>query len=135
MRKRLRDFCLSLSGILLLLAGCSKKEAPAPVAASPTPETNVVAPASAPATAATSPGNMGTGPLPTPATPKTIVTTNGTDAVLAQLTRALHRTMIGRKLSGSFDEFVAISGVDVPPPPPGKKYAIDKHWHVVLVNN
>ena len=133
-RKRFRDFCLLLSGLLLLLAGCSKKGAP--VAASATPDTNVVAPASAPTSAATPPANAmpGQGPVPTTATARPIT---GTDpnSVLAQLTRELHRTMIGRKLSGSFDEFVAISHVQVPPPPAGKKYAIDKHWHVVLVNN
>ena len=120
MTKRFRVFCLLLSGLLLLSAGCSKKEAPA--AANPAVDTN--------ATANTAPG-----PNPTPATPQTLVSTDNMDAVLAQLTRQLHRTMIGRKLSGNFDEFVALSHVEVPPPPAGKKYAIDKHWHVVLVHN
>jgi hypothetical protein len=42
--------------------------------------------------------------------------------------------MIGRKLSGSFEEFVAIRQLDVPPPPSGKKYAISKQWRVILVD-
>lgn len=138
MRKRFREYYLPLSGILVLLAGCSKKEAPAPVAAIPAPDTNVVTPVSAPAAAAASPadtpGNTGSGPAPTPATAVHITGTD-TDSVLAQLTHELHRSMIRRKLSGSFDEFVAVSHVEVPPPPPGKKYAISKQWRVVLVNN
>lgn len=56
------------------------------------------------------------------------------DATLAELTRELHRTMIGRHLSGSFEEFVAIRKLNPPPPPPGKKYAISKQWKVVLVD-
>ena len=55
-------------------------------------------------------------------------------ATLAQLTRELHHAMMGRKLSRDFDEFVALSHVEVPPPPPGKKYAINEKWKVVLVD-
>ena len=135
MRKRFRDDCLLLSGLLLVSAGCSKKETPASVATSPTPDTVA---SSAPATAAASPGNTPRntepGPAPTPANAIPITGTN-TDSVLAQLTHELHRAMIRRKLSGSFEEFVAISHVEVPPPPAGKKYAISKQWRVVLVNN
>jgi hypothetical protein len=54
---------------------------------------------------------------------------------LAQLTRELRRTMPGHRLSGSFEEFASIrSDLTIPPPPPGKKYAIDKKWRVVLVD-
>ena len=57
------------------------------------------------------------------------------DATLVNLTRELRRTMPGHKLSGSFEEFAAIrSDLTVPPPPPGKKYAINKKWKVVLVD-
>jgi hypothetical protein len=133
MRKRFKVFCFAMSSIVVLVSGCGKKETPPSVAATPTADTNVVAPASRPSTAA-SPGNTAPGPAPIPAGAK-IITGPDTDSVLAQLTRELHRTMIGRKLSGSFDEFVAISHVQPPPPPAGKKYAISKQWHVVLVNN
>jgi hypothetical protein len=56
------------------------------------------------------------------------------DARLAQLTKDLHHTMVGRKLNRDFDEFVALSKLEVPPPPPGKKYAISEKWKVILVN-
>jgi hypothetical protein len=54
-------------------------------------------------------------------------------ANLAQLTRELRRTMPGHRLSGSFEEFASVrSDLAIPPPPPGKKYAINKKWKVVL---
>jgi hypothetical protein len=112
-------FTLALSGAF---AGCGKKTEQTG-AATPVQDTNS-APSAAP------------GPLPTPAAPQTLPTAdaNNVDATLAQLTRELHRTMIGRKLSGSFEEFVTIRNLTVPPPPPGKKYAISKQWRVVLVD-
>ena len=56
-------------------------------------------------------------------------------ATLAQLTRELRRTMIRQRLSGSFEEFAAVrSDLTIPPPPPGKKYAISKKWKVVVVD-
>lgn len=128
---RFERCCLLLSGLLLVSASCSKKEAPASVAVSPPAETNVNN-ASVPNGAPSSPANTAPGPRPTPAAPVILTSTND---VLAQLTRELHRAMIGRKLSGSFEEFVAISHVQVPPPPPGKKYVISKKWRVVLENN
>ena len=72
--------------------------------------------------------------MQTPATPEKIGNSTNMDATLAELTRELHRTMMGRKLSGSFEEFVKIRNLQVPPPPPGKKYAITKQWRVVLVD-
>ena len=53
---------------------------------------------------------------------------------LVGLTRELHHAMVGRKLNRDFDEFVALSKLEVPPPPPGKKYSINEKWKVVLVN-
>jgi hypothetical protein len=55
-------------------------------------------------------------------------------ARLAGLTRELHHAMVGRKLNRDFDEFVAVAKLEVPPPPSGKKYAINEKWKVVLVN-
>ncbi len=54
------------------------------------------------------------------------------DARLAELTHTLHHAMVGRKLNRDFDEFVALCKLDVPPPPPGKKYAISEKWRVIL---
>jgi hypothetical protein len=53
---------------------------------------------------------------------------------LVNLTRELHHTMPGRKLNRNFDEFVALRHLEVPPPPAGKKYAINEQWKVVLVD-
>jgi hypothetical protein len=112
------------AAILLLVTGCRKEAATAP-----SPAVQIVAQQS----------NMGgpvPQPLPTPTSPKTIAppSSGNVDETLAQLTRELHRTMIGRKLSGSFEEFVAVRNLQVPPPPPGKKYAISKQWRVILVD-
>lgn len=130
MRIRFESCCLLLSGLLLFSAGCSKRDTPASAAVSPQ-DTNT----SIPNGASLSPANTAPGPRPTPPAPVVLTSTSNTNEVLAQLTRELHRAMIGRKLSGSFEEFVAISHVQVPPPPPGKKYAISKKWRVVLENN
>jgi len=95
------------------------------------------APASPDQTTATAPQGGGPpGPAPTPAAPQVIppAPDGNIEATLAQLTRELHRTMIGRRLSGSFEEFVAVRNLQVPPPPAGKKYAISKQWRVVLVD-
>lgn len=103
---------------LFLVAGCGKKEASTP-APPPVAEQN------------TAPG-----PAPTPAQPVVVPAPDdgNMDATLAQLTRELHRTMIGRRLNRNFEEFVALRNLQVPPPPSGKKYAIDERWKVILVD-
>jgi hypothetical protein len=53
---------------------------------------------------------------------------------LANLSREVRRAMHETHLSGNFEEFVAFSHVEVPPPPTGAKYAINKQWKVVLVH-
>jgi hypothetical protein len=103
-----------------LLTACTKKESSANA---PTPAVTSETSANAHS------------PAPVPAIPLTIAPpANGdVDATLAQLTRELHRSMIGaKKLPASFEEFAASRRLDVPPPPAGKKYAISKQWRVVL---
>lgn len=57
-------------------------------------------------------------------------------ATLHLLNHELRRTMLHQHLSGSFAEFVAARpDLQIPPPPPGKKYAINKRWKIVLVDN
>jgi hypothetical protein len=55
---------------------------------------------------------------------------------LAILTSEVHRGLSSSqaKLTGDFDQFVAVSGVQVPPPPAGEKYAINSKWKVILVD-
>jgi hypothetical protein len=69
-----------------------------------------------------------------PVTPQVISDDGDVQATLTRLTRELHRAMAGRRLSGSWDEFVAVRNLQVPPPPAGKRYAISKQWKVVLVD-
>ena len=54
-------------------------------------------------------------------------------ANLADLTRQLRRALPRLNRSDSFDNFVAVAQVEVPPPPSGQKYAISKKWKVILV--
>ena len=54
-------------------------------------------------------------------------------ATLGDLTRDLHRSMIGAShLPTNFEEFAAEQKLTVPPPPAGTKYIISKKWHVEL---
>jgi len=115
-----RFACLaSVIVFTFFLAGCGKKGV-SPDAAS---STNLQS---------TAPG-----PAPTPAERVVIPPAENGDinATLAELTRELRRTMVGRRLNRNFDEFVALRNLQVPPPPPGKKYAISQQWKVILVNN
>jgi hypothetical protein len=117
---RLVAWLLPTISLMCLVAGCGKKDASADADSSPAAQQS------------TAPG-----PAPTPAVPTAIQPADNGDinATLAQLTRELHRTMIGRRLNRNFDEFVALRNLQVPPPPQGKKYAISQQWKVVLVNN
>lgn len=106
--------------LIFFAAGCGKKS-------------NATDPAQSSATQqSTAPG-----PAPTPAERVAIPPAENGDinATLAQLTKELRRTMVGRRLNRNFDEFVALRNLQVPPPPPGKKYAISQQWKVILVNN
>jgi len=116
-----RTACVAAVIVLIFfIAGCGKKDTAAGSGTLPSTQQS------------TAPG-----PAPTPAEPVTIQPPDNGDinATLAQLTRELRRTMVGRRLNRNFDEFVALRNLQVPPPPPGKKYAISQQWKVILVNN
>jgi hypothetical protein len=50
------------------------------------------------------------------------------------LNRELRKWILrNRRPPKDFDDFSSTAGIDIPPPPDGKKYAIDKTMHVVLV--
>ena len=52
----------------------------------------------------------------------------------AELNRELRKWILrNRRPPKNFEEFAASAGVQFPPPPDGKKYAIDKTMHVILV--
>ena len=68
-----------------------------------------------------------------PAKAAVIADTGDVDATLGQLSLELRKYVVGtRSVPKNFEEFVAKSHVQVPPPPAGKKYAI-KDQAVVLV--
>jgi hypothetical protein len=116
---------LGLALALALVAGCSK-HSPGPT------EQNQARPdaAAMPPPSQLPPG-MGN---PTAAAKPAVVAPNAdVNATLSQLALELRKyVMRTRSVPKNFDEFVAKSGIQVPPPPEGKKYAIDGQ-SVVLV--
>lgn len=52
---------------------------------------------------------------------------------LAKLTYELRRATPRHHIT-NFEGFVAVSQAEIPPPPPGQKYAIGQGWKVVLID-
>ena len=105
----------------LLCGGCSKK--------SDNPATNLPAtpPLAEPTASAPTPPIIATAPAP------------GVGTSAAPDMRAINRALIiwsvhHRRQPSSFDEFAASAGIQVPPPPTGKKYIIGSSGLVSLVN-
>ena len=120
-------------GALLLVvglaAGC-KKHGPGPSASG---ASNAAPPdqSSPAAAAARTPG----APVPMPYASATIAAPQNSDmnATLQELSRELRKYVVStRSVPKSFEEFVAKSRVEIPPPPAGKKYRIQGHA-VILV--
>jgi hypothetical protein len=110
----MRRFAVSILLVAALVAGC--KKAPAPTAES---------------LASRRPPS----PYDTGAPPPIVVPDSGdVNANLGQLSLALRKYIAGtHRLPKDFDDFVAKSGVQPPPPPVGKKYAIQGQV-IALVN-
>ena len=112
-------------GLMLVLGvcGCHKTPAAPPAAAAD----------SSPPVAA---GDASAAPLPPPgpqAAPVTAIDRSPQD--IHNMERALVGWVIrNHQRPKSFEEFVASSGIQVPPPPAGKKYVIAKNMHIVLVD-
>ena len=102
---------------LLVLAACGKKAQPEATASTP-------------------------GWVPPTATNSTVATTSGqTPAVvpaqpdLEEITRDLRKWIVrNQRPPKSFEDFAATANTQIPPAPAGKKFAIDKQMHVILVN-
>ncbi|HSU54245.1 MAG TPA: hypothetical protein VLT36_09320 [Candidatus Dormibacteraeota bacterium] len=122
---------LVLPIFLLLPLGC-KKSSPGPATQTTTQQDPVVEQSSA-----SSPDQppLHAPPLPpTPAAPKTIQDNGNTDAVLGQLSQELRKYVVRtRQAPKNFEEFIATSHVQAPPPPPGKKYVIERG--VIILKN
>lgn len=117
---------LTVGGVALLAAGCGKhSETPAPTQAATPAADNLQAPAN--------PQNPA--PATTPSVAGSIPVTDANGAAdLGELSRQLRGWIVGhRRLPQSFEEFVSTANLKVPPPPPGKKYAINKST-VILVD-
>ena len=114
-----------LPGVFLVLAmfaaGCGKSK-PAPVRASVSVITH-------PATVA-----MPTAAAPVPTQVVVPVSPDGTPD-LRSINQAYIRWIVqNRQRPKDFDDFVALSGAHLPPPPAGKKYVIDKNGFINFAN-
>lgn len=125
--------CVCMALLMMVLAtGCGKNGDAAKASASPLPDQPTAS-----ATPSTTPGPPLAAPVAVPANPAVVVVPEGggMNATAGQLTRQLRR-YISRNHStpSSFEDFVASAHLQVPPPPPGKKFAISSNLKVVLVN-
>jgi len=107
-------------GVALSVTSCSKKETPPPATNTPSaPQTNT--------------------PLtPVPSMTNSVVAP-GTDADLTVIQR-LNQAAIGFRMQkqrypSTVEEVAAFAGIQLPAPPPGKKYAFNSRGLVVLVDN
>ena len=111
----------TLAGLVLagcFLTGCSKSQPPNVETPPPATESNP-----APAVATPAPPNN-PAPVVVAAKPE-----GGAD--LKQLNQAYIGWIVSNKRRPkSFEEFVTLSGIKVPPPPAGKKYVIDQHGYI-----
>jgi len=74
-------------------------------------------------------------PIPAPMTPATGGTNAPAPLDAGQLTRELRRYIVAnRRVPKTFEEFVSLSKVQVPPAPAGKKYTLAPGSKVVLVD-
>ena len=113
-------------GLLLALGvcGCHKAPASPPAAAADIPPPVAAADSSL------------ASPLPPPGPQAAPVTANDHSP---QDIHSMERALVGWVIRNhqrpkSFEAFVAASGIQVPPPPAGKKYVIAKSMHIVLVD-
>lgn len=129
-----KSLCLVIAlGTIIFAAGCGKKDNPS-ATASPTP-TDASQPTTPPETAtAAAPSNpVYLPPLPAPG--GTAITDKG-ETVLQQLNHAVIQYRIrNHHVPGSFEEFVASANIQAPPPPAGKKYAINNRGLIVVVDS
>jgi hypothetical protein len=122
-------FCLALVfGVAMFATGCGKKSAgPAASATPPPPQTNQAA---VPPVSPSSTENS----QPVPAAQA--VNTDTTALTLRDLNRALLKLrMQGHQRPKTFEEFAATTNIQIPPPPAGKKYTLNKKGYIILVDS
>jgi hypothetical protein len=115
--------CALLLTTAVFFSGCTKSKPPVAQAPPPVTDTNPPAPVSRPPEFVSAPSVV------IAADPK-----SGAD--LKQLNHAYVGWIIqNRRRPKNFEEYVALSGVQIPPPPAGKKYVIDQYGYINLANN
>jgi len=62
------------------------------------------------------------------------ITTNAAPDLRALNRKLIQCVIAARHGFKTIDEFAAAANIQIPTPPPGKKYAFDKHGYIVLVN-
>ena len=114
---------IAIMAAAFLLTGCGKKQEPA----QPAVQTNTSVPSS----------QLG---IPTTPTPVVVVTSpsitnTNKEPNLDGLSYAVHAWITGyHRVPKDFEEFAATANCQIPPPPPGKKYALGAKHHVILVD-
>jgi hypothetical protein len=123
-----RLIALAVSLLAAATTGCKKDVSP--VAATQTNATPSDSAAAPPLT----PPVHGPGPMPAaPPGPPVVSDDGGVNAVLTQLSLELRKYVVRtRSIPKTYEEFAAKSNVQAPPPPAGKKYAIENQA-IVLV--
>jgi hypothetical protein len=123
---QLKTIALLLTSFALATAGCGKANTPA---ASATPsQSTVVAATPAPTPAPTAQ------PIPM----QTVATTSSNNAPTSL--QLLNRAMVGwmrqnHRHPQNFEDFASSANIQIPDPPPGKKYALNGRGFIVLVDN
>jgi hypothetical protein len=113
-------YLVLVGALAVFAAGCGKKQGPAPAA---TPN------ASTDAAAADTASNRPAFTPPAPSVDKN-----------SPILQQLNRSLIGYRMQkhgnpSSVEDLAAFAGIQLPAPPPGKKYAFNAHGLVVLVDN
>ena len=122
------SYLVLVLGAAMFIAGCGRKTEPLPVSPTPPPPQ-----ANQDAVPPVSPGPA-QNPQPAPGAPATNAATAPAD--LQSLNQQLIRWVVqNHQRPKSFEDFVARANIQVPPPPAGKKYVIDKRGFVALVDS
>jgi hypothetical protein len=121
--------------VVMFAAGCGKKASPVPLATNAVTNTSDAAqpPTQQPAQ------NAVTTPVAPPAPPVNLAASANAEPGDPALQR-LNQAVIGFRMQNhrnpsSVAEIVSASGIQLPPPPPGKKYAFSNRGLVVLVDS
>ena len=126
--------CLMLVlGTAIFVAGCGKGKNAEPAATTAAPLSATQENTSSPTAPSPAAANPVADPQPPPAV---VITDNAGAPVLQQLNRALIQFKFrNHRVPSSFEDFADNGNIQVPPPPAGKKYAIDGRGIIVLVDS